>query len=124
VMAISGLVLSRDPAATLATTLGLGSGVVLGALLGGLFGVWLVLGGRRRLATTAGFFIGIAVILAAWRLAQPSMWMVDIVMREVFGEGGDQYSGFALFLIAIPLLRTIAGSAAAFVGGLLVRQRA
>ena len=46
-MAISRSALSRDPAAALASTLGLGSGVVLGAVVGGLFGGWLVLGGTR-----------------------------------------------------------------------------
>jgi len=123
-MFISQVLIGADPAAKLASTLGLGSGIVLGALLGSLFGGWLVVGPPRRVAATAGFLIGIGIILSGWRLAQPYFWIVDITMNQVFGEGGEQYSGPVLFLIAFSLFRTIAGSAADVVGRLLMRQRA
>jgi len=123
VMAVAGGVTGQDPAASLAHILGLNSGIPLGALLGGLFGAWLVLGGSRRVAASAGFFIGIGVVFAAWSLAQPYFWIVDILMNEVFGEGGEQYSGLVLFFIAILLFRAVAAAGAGLVGSLVERQR-
>jgi len=109
----------RDPAALLASTLGLGSSIVLAALASGIFGGWLALGGTSRIAAIAGFFAGIGAILMAWRLARPYVWVVDVVMNQTFGEGGDAYSGFVLILIAIPLSRTIARGASALAGRIL-----
>ena len=113
----------HDPAATLASTLGLRSGVVLGALLGGILGAWLTLGGARRVAATAGFLLGTAFLYGMWLIAEPALWVVDVVMEAVFGEGGEQYSGLVLFLIAFPLFRTIASAGTSLVGGVLDRQR-
>lgn len=109
----------RDPAALLASTLGLGSSIVLAALASGIFGGWLALGGTSRIAATAGFFARIGAILMAWRLARPYVWVVDVVMNQTFGGGADAYSGFVLILIAIPLSRTIAGGASDLTGRIL-----
>lgn len=111
----------EDPAATLAAALGLGSGPIVGALLGLVLGAWLVLGGERRVAATTGFFLGVAGLAFAWRFGRGYLWVVDVVMNAVFGEGGSQYSGLALFLVAIPLLRTIASVGEAATRRLLKR---
>jgi hypothetical protein len=113
----------QDPAATLAASLGLGSGPLLGALLGGLLGGWLALGGPRRIAGTAGLLVGLAFIFYAWRLARPYLWVLDIALREILGEGGQIYSGLVLFLIAIPLFRRVAGLAAGLAARGLERPR-
>ena len=57
-----------------------------------------------------------------WRSVQPSIWVVDVVLNEVFGEGGDLYSGLAVFLVAIPLFRLISGFAGGLVSRLVARQ--
>ncbi len=44
-------------------------------------------------------------------------------MHEIFGEGGEQYSALVLFLIAIPLFRTVAGVGTGLVGSLLLARR-
>jgi len=102
-----------DPAAALAAALGLGSGPIVGAVLGGLLGAWLVIGGPRRVAATTGLLAGVAGLALVWRFGRAYLWVVDVVMNAVFGEGGDQYSGLAVFLVAIPLFRTIASVAEA-----------
>lgn len=122
IIVLAGGIRGQDPAATLASTLGLGSGVVLGALLGGLLGAWLVLGGSTRVAATAGFILGVAFLYGAWLLAEPRLWIVDVVMMSVFGEGGELYSGLVLFLIAIPMFRAVSGASRGLVLSLLQRQ--
>ena len=121
VMAISRLVLSQDPAAALASTLGLGSGVVLGAVVGGLFGGWLVLGGTRRVSATIGFLGAIVVVLGIWRLVEPSLWIIDTVMNQVFGDGGEQYSGIVILYLGFLLFRTLQHAAAGLAAQLLAR---
>ena len=113
----------QDPAGTLASILGLRSGILLGALLGGLLGAWLALGGTRRVAGTAGFLLGAAFIFGVWSLAEPFLWVVDVVMQELFGEGGEQYSGLVPFFIAILLFRAVAVAGTGLVGSLVERQR-
>ena len=120
-MAISRSALSRDPAAALASTLGLGSGVVLGAVVGGLFGGWLVLGGTRRVSATIGFLAAIVVVLGIWRLVEPSLWIIDTVMNQVFGDGGEQYSGIVILYLGFLLFRTLQHAAAGLAAQLLAR---
>lgn len=121
IMAVVGRMAGNDPAGTLASTLGLGSGVILGAILGGLLGAWLVLGGRKRIAATAGFLLAVVFLFGVWRVAESYVWVVDVVLNEVFGEGGEQYSGLVLFVIAVPLFRAVAGAGRGLVGRLLER---
>jgi len=121
VMAVARLFLSRDPAAALASMLGLGSGVILGALVGGLFGCWLVLGQAKRIAATVGFFAGILVVVAAWRLAEPYLWVVDVVMNAVVGAGGDQYSGIVVLFFGFLAFRIVQRAATGLAAGLLAR---
>ncbi|MEW6569277.1 MAG: hypothetical protein AB1449_14165 [Chloroflexota bacterium] len=123
VMVVSAQVLGRHPAAKLASTLGLGSGMVLGALVGGLLGLWLVLGGAKRVAATVGFTVGIGALIAIWRIASPYSWVVAVVMNEVFGEGGDQYSGLVVFVLAIPVFRATAGAATSLTQRLIQMRR-
>ena len=123
VVAIARGLAGHDPAAKLASALGLGSGVILGAVLGGILGGWLVIGGRRRVARTAGFLLGVAFIYGAWLGTRSNLWVLDVVMHEIFGEGGEQYSALVLFLIAIPLFRTVAGVGTGLVGSLLLARR-
>lgn len=111
----------EDPAATLARTLGLGSGPVLGAILGGVLGGWLALGGPRRIAGVSGLLVGIAFVFVGWRLVQPHLWVLDIVMREALGEGGEVYSGLVLLLLAFPLYRAVGGLVAGFVRPIVER---
>jgi hypothetical protein len=120
-MAISRSALSRDPAAALASTLGLGSGVVLGAVVGGLFGGWLVLGGTRRVSATIGFLAAIVVVLGIWRLVEPSLWVIDTVMNQVFGDGGEQYSGIVILYLGFLAFRMLQQAAAELAAQLLAR---
>ncbi len=88
-----------DPASASTSTLGLGTGPIMGGILGGIFAAWLALGGTRRVAGTAGALFAVLVVLAAWNVAQPSIWIVDVVLNEILGEGGELYSGLAVFLV-------------------------
>jgi hypothetical protein len=89
--------------------------------VGGLFGGWLVLGGTRRVSATIGFLAAIVVVLGIWRLVEPSLWVIDTVMNQVFGDGGEQYSGFVILYLGFLAFRTLQHAAAGLAAQLLAR---
>jgi hypothetical protein len=120
-MAIANAITGRDLAGLLAATLGLGSGPILGAILGGGTGTWLILGGRRRIAGLVGIVCGLGAAIALWNVARGEMWIADAVLEGAFGAGADEYSGLAVVLVLVVLGRLVADVVAAAVRKLLER---
>lgn len=96
-----------DPAANLADQLGLGGGVILGAILGGLVGLWLALGGRERAASFAGWVIAIGVGAWLWSLGKDIVWVFDVVLEAVFGPSASGLGPFVAIGVLIALIRSL-----------------
>jgi hypothetical protein len=106
-MAICNLVSGTDRAGHLADLLHLGDGIIFATFLGGVTGVWLALGGRRRIATFIGLILGVLAGWVAWRAGTPYFWMIDVILMSAFGEGAQYFSGFVVFALLYLLIRWV-----------------
>ena len=97
----------QDRAAGLAAQLGLGSGIVLGGLLGALTAAWLALGGRRRVAGFAGLMLGLAAGWLLVRLGLGHLWVIDVVLTGAFGEPARAYVPLAALLLVYLVVRGV-----------------
>jgi hypothetical protein len=77
----------------LANVLHLGNGIVVAALLGGIIGLWLALGGPKRAAGLAGSMLGLVVALVLWSSGQKYVWIIEAFLLGLFGKGGAAYTG-------------------------------
>jgi hypothetical protein len=106
-IAICNLVSGTDRAGHLADLLHMGNGIVFAILLVGVTGVWLVMGGRRCIATFMGFMLGVLIGWVVWREGAPYFWMIDLITISAFGEGAQSLSGFIVFAILYLLIRWV-----------------
>jgi hypothetical protein len=120
-MVVSNSIASRDLAARLASSLGLGSGPVIGSLLGGLTAVWLVVGGPKRIAGFMGLTCGLAAAVGLWAVARANMWIVDVVLEGAFGPGASGFSTLAVLAVLLVAVRLVADIVAVTAGKLLGR---
>lgn len=112
-MAVARALTGQDRAAALAERLGLGNGIVLGALLGVLTGAWLALGGRRRVAGFAGLMLGLAAGWLLVRMGTGHLWVIDVVLTGAFGPPAREYTPLAALLLLYLVVRGVWGTAAA-----------
>jgi hypothetical protein len=119
VMLVANLLAGEDISGRLASQVHLGSGIVLAALLGGLLGGWLALGGRRRIAGLAGLLLGILAGMLLWLVGTPYVWVIDVILASAFGEEGRYFTGLAVLALLYIVIRWVAQSVAGMVEGLL-----
>lgn len=105
---ISNAILDQDPALYLAQQLGLGNGIILGGLLGGLTGLYLSLGGRKRITGFGGIVIGIAAGVWLYQWGKPHAWVIEAVLVGAFGENGGLYTGLASVMLLFFVIRLAA----------------
>ena len=106
-MAICNRLAGMDRAGYLADSLLLGNGILLAALLGGVTGAWLALGGRRRIAAFMGLILGLLAAWLAWLAGAPYVWVIDVILIGAFGEGAQVFTGFVIFAILFFLIRWV-----------------
>jgi MFS family permease len=121
-MLVANLLAGEDLSGRLASQVNLGSGIVLAAVLGGLLGGWLALGGRRRIAGLAGLLLGILAGMLLWRVGTPYVWVIDVTLTSAFGEEGRYFTGLAALALLYIIMRWVAQSVAGMVEGLLARH--
>ena len=107
-MAVCNFVAGADRAGHLASLLRLGNGIVLAALIGGMAGAWLALGGRRRVAGLIGLILGILAGWALWRVGTPYVWVIDVILISTFGEGAQYFTGIVALALLYVLIRWVA----------------
>lgn len=107
-MAICNFVAGADRARDLANQLRLGSGIILAAILGGVAGAWLALGGRRRIAGLIGLILGVLAGWALWRMGTPYVWVIDVVLISAFGQGAQYLTGIVALAVLYVLIRWVA----------------
>lgn len=93
ILFILNFIFNEDRAGTLARVLHLGNGVIVAALLGGIIGLWLALGGPKRAAWLAGIMMGIVVVLALFHYGRDYMWIIESFLLGLFGKDGATYTG-------------------------------
>ncbi len=98
-LSLLNFIFGEDRAGVLASVLHLGNGVILAALLGGIIGLWLAVGGPKRAARLAGTMIGIVVAWALWSNGGKYIWIVESFLRGVFGKEGAAYTGLVTTMI-------------------------
>ncbi|HRQ92274.1 MAG TPA: hypothetical protein PLC52_05350 [Anaerolineales bacterium] len=92
------------PSTHLAQQLGMGSGYLLAAILGGLLGLWLTLGGNKRIAGFGGWLLGVLAGWLLWRFGSPHMGLIELILSSAFGEAAAAYTSvvaLALFFAAM-----------------------
>lgn len=99
-----------NPANHLADQLGLGSGVVLGAIVGGLLGLWLSLGGLARAARFAGWCAAIGLGVLLWALGRPVVWIFEVLMKALFGPSAAGLGPFVAIGILVAVVRGAIGT--------------
>ena len=98
-LALLNFIFGEDRAGVLASVLHLGNGIILAALLGGIIGLWLAIGGPKRAARLAGTMIGIVVALALFNYGRGYIWIVESFLFGVFGKEGAAYTGLVATMI-------------------------
>lgn len=115
------------PSAHLAQQLGLGSGYLLAAILGGLLGLWLALGGNKRIAGFGGWLLGVLAGWLLWRFGSPHLGLIELVLSSAFGPAAAAYTSviaLALLFAAVRLGGTWGQKALAALLDLAQRVRA
>jgi len=93
------LIFGEDRAGVLASVLHLGNGIIVAALLGGITGLWLAIGGPKRASRLAGTMIGIVAALALFNYGRGYTWIVESFLLGVFGKEGAAYTGLVATMI-------------------------
>ncbi len=122
-LALLNFIFGEDRAGVLASVLHLGNGVILAALLGGLTGLWLALGGPKRASQLAGTMIGIVVAWALWSNGGQYIWIVESFLRGVFGKEGVAYTGLAATMILFGAMGQTTQISAGMIEALIRRMR-
>lgn len=122
IVAIASQTSGGDPAKQLAAQLGLGSGVILGAIVGGVLGLWLSLGGLPRAARFAGWWAAIALGVLLWTIGGPAVWVFDVVLAAVFGPSAVGLGPFIGIGILIAVVRAASGTLSSLSEDLFVRR--
>jgi len=107
----------------LASVLHLGNGTLVAALLGGITGLWLALGGPKRAARLAGTMIGIVVAWALWSNGGKYIWIVESFLLGVFGKGGVAYTGLVGTMILFGAMGQTTQKSAGMIEALIQRVR-
>jgi len=122
IMVIAARAAGSDPADLLAVRLGLGNGIVLGALLGGLVGLRLAMGRLPRVASFAGWVVAIALGALLWSIGRQIVWVLDVVLEAVFGPPAAGIGPFIGFGILLAVVRASGRSLSAGAQGLVATR--
>ena len=117
------LIFGEDRAGVLASVLRLGNGVIVAALLGGLTGLWLAIGGPKRAARLAGTMIGIVVAWWLWSNGGKYIWIVESFLFGIFGKEGVAYTGLVATMILFGAMGQTTQISAGMLEGLIHRIR-
>jgi len=98
-LALLNFIFGEDRAGVLASVLHLGNGIILAALLGGIIGLWLAIGGPKRASQLAGTMIGIVVAFALFNYGRSYVWIIESFLLGVFGKEGVVYTGLVATMI-------------------------
>lgn len=93
------------PSVFFAQQLGLGSGYLLAAILGGLLGLWLALGGSQRIAGFGGWLLGVLAGWLLWRFGRQHMGLIELVLRSAFGEAAAVYTSVVALALFFAVMR-------------------
>ena len=96
-LALLNFIFNEDRAGVLASVLHLGNGIILAALLGGITGLWLAIGGPKRASRLAGTMIGVVVVWALWSNGGKYIWIVESFLLGVFGKAFNLLSHIHMF---------------------------
>jgi hypothetical protein len=113
IMLVSSQLSGEDRGSQIASHLRLGNGIVLGSILGALVSLWLSLGGRKRMAGISAWMIAIAAGAGLWALGSPVVWVLEVVLTGIFGEGAAGLAPFVGIGLLIAIVRAIAGYSSA-----------
>jgi len=116
-------IFGEDRAGVLASVLRLGNGVILAALLGGLTGLWLAIGGPKRASRLAGTMIGIVVAWWLWSNGGKYIWIVESFLFGIFGKEGVAYTGLVATMILFGVMGQTTQLSAGMIEGLIRRVR-
>lgn len=104
-VALLALLGGPPPSHTLAQHLRLGDGYVLAAVLGGLLGLWLALGGRKRIPGFGGWLLGLLAAWLLWRFGAPHTGLIELVLTSAFGTAAAAYTGVIAFMLLFTAMR-------------------
>jgi len=122
-LTLLNFIFGEDRAGVLASVLRLGNGVIVAALLGGLTGLWLAIGGPKRAARLAGTMIGIVVAWWLWSNGGKYIWIVESFLRGVFGKEGVAYTGLVATMILFGVMGQTTQLSAGMIEALIYRVR-
>ena len=122
-LALLNFIFAEDRAGVLASTLHLGNGIILAALLGGLTGLWLAIGGPKRASRLAGTMIGIVVAWWLWSNGGKYIWIVESFLRGMFGKEGAAYTGLVGTMILFGAMGQTTQISAGMIEALIQRMR-
>lgn len=108
IILVVNTILGQDPALHLAQQLGLGNGIILGGLLGGITGLYLTFGGRKRITSFGGIIIGIVLGVLFYQWAKPHAWIIEAILVGAFGENGKLYTPLASIMLLFLVIRVVA----------------
>jgi hypothetical protein len=104
-LTLLNFIFGEDRAGTLANALHLGNGLIVAALLGGITGLWLALGGVKRAAWLAGSMLGLVVAFSVWSVGQRYTWVIEALLTGLFGKLGATFTPLVTTLILFSALR-------------------
>ena len=116
-------IFGEDRAGVLASVLRLGNGVIVAALLGGITGLWLAIGGPKRAARLAGTMIGIMVAWWLWSNGGKYIWIVESFLFGIFGKEGVAYTGLVATMILFGAMGQTTQLSAGMIEALIYRVR-
>ena len=122
-LALLNFIFNEDRAGALASVLHIGNGIVLAALLGGITGLWLALGGPKRASRLAGMMIGLIVAWALWSNGGKYIWIVESFLLGVFGKDGAAYTGLVATMILFGVMGQTTQMSAGMIEALIRRVR-
>ena len=122
-LALLNFIVGEDRAGMLASVLHLGNGIILAALLGGIIGLWLALGGPKRASRLAGTMIGIVVAWALWSNGGKYIWIVESFLLGVFGKEGAAYTGLVATMILFGAMGQTTQLSAGMIEAVIRRMR-
>jgi hypothetical protein len=111
IMAIANLTAGRDIARKLAHALQVENSALLSACIGGLVALWLSLGGPKRWAAFSGSLFAVGGGILFWHFGRPYVWVIEVVLRGTFGEGGRPFTGAVGYLLLFLFMRRVAEAA-------------
>jgi len=122
-LALLNFIFGEDRAGVLASVLHLGNGIIVAALLGGVTGLWLAIGGPKRASRLAGTMVGLVVAVVLWSYGQRYIWIIESFLVGVFGKGGATYTGLVATMILFAAMGQTTQMSAGLIEAVIYRVR-